>query len=242
MKTSSKHVFKSLFISFALIGCNQTNNREVLLEKELELAKKELALEKEKQSISQLKDSIKSELKSKVLFKSDTTQKENLKEESQIVNRKTNREQNQKEKKEKPTKPIVEQNEPKFFYYDTRQLSVKINAWDNGRQKIELYDKQGNKTYELENIKLSFHQSNKLTFHKNGTLESTFIKLNPGASRYWYETTIQFDENNNPLNKVSKQMPAESVLDAMGKTYLWKTQKKDWILQETMQCQPINIK
>jgi len=64
--------------------------------------------------------------------------------------------------------------------------------------------------------------------------------MNPGASRYWYETTIQFDENNQPLNKVSKQMPSESVLEAMGETYLWSSQKKDWILQEVIQCQPVN--
>lgn len=242
-------IFKIISFSIVLLissfGCHQTNNRELLLEKELELTKRELALEKEKQNIAYLRDSIKADKNVVSIYNKDSAQQ--VKTETNPTPEKTSIKKEEPKKKEKEIKQspkalLEEKNESLSYYFNTKQLSVKINPWDNGRQKIELYDKQGNKTFELENIKHSFHQTNQLSFHQNGALQSTFIHLNPGASRYWYETTIQFDENNNPLNKVSKQMPSESILEAMGKTYLWNTQKKDWILQETMQCQPVNTK
>ena len=238
MKTNKANLFLFL-MTWILIACQTPNQREAILEKELALAQKELALEIEKGHIKDLQDSLSRLMIKETTIKaqSETKEKKNAakKEQKLEIPKKV-----EKEKKEVKTVITTPKNETSYYYYSNKQISAKVNVWENGKQKIELFDRRGILTFELENIRLSYQQSNTLSFHSNGAVKSSFIYMNPGASRYWYETIIQFDENNQPLNKVSKQMPSESILEAMGETYLWSSQKKDWILQEVIQCQPVN--
>jgi ribosomal protein S12 methylthiotransferase accessory factor YcaO len=61
--------------------------------------------------------------------------------------------------------------------------------------------------------------------------------MNPGASRYWYETEITFSSTNQPLTKVDTQMPMEH-LTPTDKEY-WDEKKKQWVKQLTIECQPV---
>jgi hypothetical protein len=117
-------------------------------------------------------------------------------------------------------------------FYINKKISVLISPWKDGKRQYFLYDLYGNVTYEMEEIRLSYQQSISLKFHENGAVSVAKINLNPGASRYWYETEITFDSVNEPIHKKSVQLPVESVVQHMEKPELWDRMNKKWIKQE----------
>jgi hypothetical protein len=117
-------------------------------------------------------------------------------------------------------------------FYVNKKISVLITPWKDGKRQYFLYDLYGNVTYEMEEIRLSYQQSISLKFHENGAVSAAKINLNPGASRYWYETEITFDSVNEPIHKKSVQLPVESVVQYMEKPEMWDRMNKRWIKQE----------
>lgn len=139
------------------------------------------------------------------------------------------------EKTEIEVKPTVAQkpiNDTIFYYFDDKRLSVKMLPFLEGRQQIKVYRPNGDIIFETENVRLSYHVSNELKFRNNGSLELIKSSMNPGASLYWYESTIGFDIDNEPLYKQTFRQPYESVNDAMGEKYLWDKLNRKWVKQE----------
>jgi len=151
----------------------------------------------------------------------------------------------QKEKsKEKPvpeTKQTIVTNETQLHYYQgmPKRLSARIGAWDgDNKRKIEFLDPYRKVTYTIEDVLRSYSSVSHLeSFHPNGAVSQIDISLNPGASLNWYESTITFDINNQPLWKVDRTMPYSAVEDAMGKKWYWS--KGNWVRQEIVLEQPV---
>jgi len=119
-----------------------------------------------------------------------------------------------------------------FHYFKDGRLSVKIHPWKKEKQLIEIFNPFGKVIYTLENIHLSYTTFNDLKFRDNGSLESVKSHHNPGASMYMYESITLFDIDNEPTSMQNFTIPARTMEDAMGETYLWDRKNKKWIKQE----------
>jgi hypothetical protein len=135
-----------------------------------------------------------------------------------------------------PNNPtLVSESDTTYYYYTVvpKKISVKISPWQNSRRKILFYNTNGNLSYSLEDIKMSFHIISTIKkFHDNGAAELVEIGNYPDASMYWYETTITFDTNNNPLLKTEVQKPETSLEQLMNGNYKWDIKNKLWLKQE----------
>lgn len=141
--------------------------------------------------------------------------------------------------KEQKTKPItVEKVVPKqntndttYHYFKDGRLSVKVYP-PSDRQKILIYHYSGSVIQEYENVRMSYSVSHRFHFRDDGSVEKIMIHSNPGASRYWYESEVHFETDNEPRYMIHYQKPFERVEDSFGQKYLWNRQQKQWIRQE----------
>ena len=140
-------------------------------------------------------------------------------------------------------KPVVKQiketNDPIFHYFTNKKVSVKITPWKDGKRNIYLYNQEGEITYEMEEIRHSYSQSVKLSFHKNGAVSKAEIHLNPGASMYWYETTISFNEDNLPIEKYDKTLPQQSINLEESFPSMWDKENRKWIKPKVNTIRPM---
>lgn len=133
----------------------------------------------------------------------------------------------------KPEK-YEESKDTQFYYYqNSKDISVKISPWNNGRRYFILYNAAGNSTYQMEEIKLSYQQSVTLHFHLNGAVQNANIHLNPGASMYWYETEISFDSNNMPQWRQQQQYPIMQL--QLPQVEYWDKASNQWKKREVME-------
>jgi|GEM_PF-1203014 len=123
------------------------------------------------------------------------------------------------------------------YYSNSKKISVKTSPWKNDQRTIQLFDMNGQLTYTFEDKHFSYSIITILKHRPNGSVESANTSMNPGASRYWYETEITFSSTNQPLTKVDTQMPMEH-LTPTEKEY-WDEKKKQWVKQLTIECQPV---
>lgn len=131
------------------------------------------------------------------------------------------------------------QTDTTYYYFNDGRLSVKI-APQADRQKIWVSHIMGEQIYEFENVRMSYSVSNTLSFRQDGSLEKVVTNTNPGASRHWYITETVFHTDNEPRYQKSHQMPFDTLMDAVGTTYLWIAKEKRWQKQEIAICQPVN--
>ncbi len=145
-------------------------------------------------------------------------------------------------RKKNPTKKIQPlpvykfPTDTEYHYYSNKKISVKISPWKNEERSILLFDYDRNITYTFEDVRHSYSYFTELSYHPNGAVSIAVTHLNPGASMYWYETEIQFTEYNIPITKKSTQFPTE--LDNPPSIQYWNVQKKQWVDQLTIECQP----
>ncbi len=122
------------------------------------------------------------------------------------------------------------------YYKNSKQVSVKITPQNADRHWTILYDPQGNETYRMESVRMSYQVSVNLKFHDNGAVREAKISTNPGASMYWYETYITFSTANEPEWRRNETHPQRS-LEIPVKEY-WDRKTKNWVKQEMMECNP----
>ncbi len=130
----------------------------------------------------------------------------------------------------------------KKFYYkgQPQRISVEISAWNNDRRTIKFYNPFGEITYKIEDVKLSYSSITELKrMHDNGACALIETSMNPGASMYWYETKITFDENNNPLWKEEIEKPEMTIEQNLNNKSWWNAKAKSWIKQEIIKEQPV---
>ncbi|MBS1765346.1 MAG: hypothetical protein JSS90_10310 [Bacteroidetes bacterium] len=142
-------------------------------------------------------------------------------------------------KKEKST-PITPEITGKKFYYKglPQKISVEITAWDNGRRTLKFYNPSGEVTYTIEDVRMSYSSITDLKkFYDNGACALIETGMNPGASMYWYEINITFDENNNPLWKEEIEKPEMSLKQNMNNKSWWNAKTKSWVKQEIVKEQ-----
>ncbi|MFN8288424.1 MAG: hypothetical protein U0V74_16825 [Chitinophagales bacterium] len=118
-----------------------------------------------------------------------------------------------------------------FYYYPNGSVSVKITPWKDGNRYLLFYNRKEQLTYTQNDKRMSYSVLTQLRFKTNGAVEKAEIHENPGASMYWYETSISFSDDNDPEWKVNQRIPVESLSDK-STTYYWKKASKQWVLQE----------
>lgn len=128
-----------------------------------------------------------------------------------------------------------------YFYKSSPQkVSVEITPWHDGKRELIFFDPFGNKTYSISDIRRSYSQTTDLVrFHESGACSLAKTTINPGASMYWYETEIIFDENNNPKWKTEFQFPQESTAQNLNNKWWWEEKTKSWVKQEIEREQPV---
>ena len=234
-----------LLTAFVVSGCAQPQNDNTLLLQKLDSLQSKLdSLKNEVQQFNQKdstsysnrpneKDSVVQQLvigknKQKPVVQPRDSQQIKQKQPAQI-------------KQVQPT-PSDERVSGKKFYYKglPQRISVEISAWDSGRRTIRFYNPFGEITYKIEDVKMSYSSITELKrMHDNGACALIETGMNPGASMYWYETKITFDENNNPLWKEEIEKPEMSIEQNLNNKSWWNTKTKSWIKQEIIQEQPV---
>ena len=131
------------------------------------------------------------------------------------------------------------QDKPTIYLYANGDTSVIVYPWKEHRRAIVLYDLKGKQTFELEDVRLSYTVWNKLSFHPNGAVKKIEQHSNPGASLYSYKSTMTFDTLNNPLTKRDEKFPSDLQDLEKSNTWFWNSKQKNWVPQETMECQPV---
>jgi len=158
----------------------------------------------------------------------------------ELPEKKTPTPQPQKVTPPSPSKPAPPENQVVYHKYVNGSTSVMITAWQDSRRQVILYDLKGEETYRMEEVRMSYSESVSLKFHSNGAVSEAHIHSNPGASRYWYETTIKFSTTNDPLSMISRQMPVESLDQYMKEKWVyWDKKTKQWKEQEVIGCQEL---
>ncbi|MFN8282584.1 MAG: hypothetical protein U0U67_05180 [Chitinophagales bacterium] len=116
----------------------------------------------------------------------------------------------------------------KFYYKNTKRISVIITPWLNGKRTVTLFDTLGNETYHFDDVIQSYSNTTEIKqFHPNGAVAKINNHLNPGASMYWYDTDFEFDTNNEPVSKTEMRHPA-SLDDYMNGKSMWNKETKSW--------------
>ncbi|MCC6583366.1 MAG: hypothetical protein IT271_06665 [Chitinophagales bacterium] len=129
----------------------------------------------------------------------------------------------------KPEKTILPKNiVEKFYYKNSKRISVIVTPWLDGKRTVTLFDTLGNETYRFKDVRLSYSNTTEIKeFHQNGAVSKMHNHINPGASMYWYDTDIYFDINNVPISKMELRQPA-SLDDNMNGKSLWNRETKSW--------------
>jgi hypothetical protein len=135
-----------------------------------------------------------------------------------------------KEKKAVESKPKAVAGCEGCQYYTTGELSVKTDPMDGSMKTlIHFYNKKGVETYVQEDVSQSYSEHTSLEFRPDGSVSKATISLNPGASQYWYQQTIYFDEENYPLKRYSARMPYEDLQAPPKTPESWDRVHKKWI-------------
>ena len=139
----------------------------------------------------------------------------------------------QKEKEEVKKIEIQEfiderKKEKKFYFKNSKKISLYISGLKDDKREYKLYDLNGNLTYEFESIFKSYSVSVDIkSFHPNGAVRNVSVHTNPGASMYMYQTEYTFSENNEPLTKEDFTTPAR-LEDFMDNLSVWNKERKQW--------------
>lgn len=118
-----------------------------------------------------------------------------------------------------------------YSYYTNKKTSVEITPWVNFERNVILYNTSGVQTYTMREVRRSYSTTVTLRYRADGSVASANIHDAPDGSRYWYETTITFSSDNEPLTKTSQRMPTESLEELNGNTWNWDKTKGDWTKQ-----------
>lgn len=144
--------------------------------------------------------------------------------------------------KTEPTKPITKPTvhpsgkDTIYHKYTNGKVSVKITPWVNQERKVLFFDLYGNQTFSLEEVRHSYSIGVDLKFAPNGSVSTALVHTNPGASMYWHETTITLDTTNEPINKIDRRYPQNSLDDIMNEKWMyWDKKSKSWKQQEVME-------
>ncbi|MFN0031127.1 MAG: hypothetical protein ACKVOR_03105 [Flavobacteriales bacterium] len=147
----------------------------------------------------------------------------------EVLDDEPKREKKKKKETHEEIKPVRATNEPTLHKYKNGKLSVKITKWnDDGHRFIYFYNARGEETFSLEDINLSYTVFTHLSFHPNGAASVANISMNPGASLYWYEDHITFDEDNYPIQKSSHRMPYGDLEESLKLPEVWNRETKQW--------------
>jgi hypothetical protein len=125
------------------------------------------------------------------------------------------------------------------LFYVNDKPSVVYGDWKDGHRTIFFYDLKGERTYQLDEVRLSYTVSAKLSFHQNGGVDKAVIHQEPGGSPYYTVTTITFNGTNIPCTKKVEERPLR--LEKLDKSNLWFWNRKKgiWVKQEVISCQPV---
>lgn len=142
-------------------------------------------------------------------------------------------------KQETEIKPSINKNlkpntDTVFYRFTDGRVSVKVCPFIQNERTILIFNPFGEIVYTLTDTRKSYSVTNQLKFRANGSIQEVRQRTNPDAGRFWSECMITFSEENNPQRKHCNQMPAETLLDAMGKVYYWDKAKKSWIAQKSL--------
>lgn len=127
-----------------------------------------------------------------------------------------------------------------FYYYSgsPKRVSAIITPWKSDKRKVILFDPSGKKTFELEDVRMSYSSISTLnSFHANGSVEKLTVHDNPGASMYWYETYYTFGTGNEPLWRENKQFPVKGLEPP--NVFYWDKNSSSWKKQETVHEQEV---
>ncbi len=141
-----------------------------------------------------------------------------------------------------PSKVVKDPNpgsDTTYYKYTNGKVSAKVTPWVNNRRKTILFDRHGKKTYEMEDVHLSYQITTRLSLRQDGSVEKASIHNNPGASMYWHETTITFDTDNEPSWKTEKQMPEHNLSLTAPVSSYWNKTTRQWVKQEAVEEQPV---
>ncbi|MCW5908236.1 MAG: hypothetical protein KIS94_10275 [Chitinophagales bacterium] len=133
------------------------------------------------------------------------------------------------------TIPAKVSNDTIYHYYVNKKVSAKITPWADGERWVLLYDLYGEETYRHKDIRKSYSVIARLSFHPNGAVSKMLISENPGASQYWYETTITFSTTNDPEQKASERKPYEDLRVEPKPWEYWDKKTKQWRKQEVQE-------
>lgn len=135
--------------------------------------------------------------------------------------------------KKQPIKLQASSTDTTFYYYTNKSVSVKVTPWVNNERWTLLYDLKGNETYRQKDERKSYSIFSQLSFHPNGAVTKMLISTNPGASMYWYETTITFSTTNDPEQKTDERKPYDNLQIEKPWEY-WDSKTKQWKKQQVM--------
>lgn len=141
--------------------------------------------------------------------------------------------------KKKVIKPVpnykAETNDTTYYYYNTGKVSVKITPWQQGKRNLLIFNRQSQLTYQIENVRSSYSVNTELKFKGNGSISEVKTHTNPGASMYWYESTITFSDSNEPEWKNDERFPQNSVTMPGSNASYWDKAKQTWVKQQAME-------
>lgn len=121
-----------------------------------------------------------------------------------------------------------------YHYYVNKKVSVKVTPWANDERWILLYNLYGQETYRQQDVRKSYTEFSELRFHDNGAVARMITTQNPGASQYWYETTVTFNTINEPEQRVSERKPYEDLRVNKPWEY-WDKKTRQWRRQEVQE-------
>ncbi|MCC6384084.1 MAG: hypothetical protein LC117_05155 [Bacteroidia bacterium] len=141
----------------------------------------------------------------------------------------------------KPQTIVTDNEIQQFFYKSTpKRLSVEISSWVDQKRTLRFFNPKGEETYTIEDVRKSYSSVSRIEkMHDNGACKLVEISFNPGASMYWYETEIIFDEDNVPLWKTETQLPEMSSAQSLNNKWWWNKSENKWIRQESVLEQPV---
>ena len=134
------------------------------------------------------------------------------------------------EKNPVPTDPVVKTSAEEKFFYSSGKLSLVIKPWIEDERKLIFYAPSGEVMYTQEDVRHSYSNISEVnSFHPNGAVAKITVHNNPGASMYWSESVITFNESNEPEWMNVTQYPMRSLEQSMGNTYYWDKTKGSWV-------------
>lgn len=130
-----------------------------------------------------------------------------------------------------------------YYYYKTlpHKVSVIVTPWINQKRKVIFFNPFGDTTYVCNDVRMSYSITTRINkFYNNGAVNTITINNNPGASKYWTETYITFDINNNPQWKTVTQKPEINLEEGLNNKYWWNAKAKEWVKQEIIKEQEVS--